>query len=119
MNTYEAECHQLTDQIRDMQKAFEKLQSDKAALEAALREARPPSDSRDGPGQASTSQPSFSQPSRPLRPTPKGWVCHLHLHSPQHARLVFCKPELELVIYSSWPAELLAFTGRQKIEAFI
>ena len=78
MNTYEAECHQLTDQIRDMQKAFDQIQSDKAALEAALREATSPSGGREAPGQASTSQPAFSQPSRPLRPTPKGWVCHLN-----------------------------------------
>ena len=74
MNTYEAECHQLTDQMRDMQKAFEKLQGEKAALEAALREAGSPRSVREATGQVASSQPSSSQPSRPVRPTPKGWV---------------------------------------------
>ena len=75
MNTFEAECHQLQSQLKDMQKAYEMLQNEKIALEVNFKEIRPVSPVREEPSRQGRSPPHIAdQLSRPVRPTPNSWV---------------------------------------------
>lgn len=73
MNSFEAECHQLSDQLKEVQRAYERLQSENAALEMNLRAGKAASfASNDRPLHLTST--SAEQANRPVRPTPKGWV---------------------------------------------
>lgn len=77
MSGFEAECHQLTEQLKELQRAYEKLQGDNAALELSLRETRSMPSGREEPveqARAAASPSPEENPNRPVRPTPKGWV---------------------------------------------
>ena len=75
MNGFEADCHQLSEQLTELQKSYERLQSENAALELSLRETKSTTSGREEhTGQAASSQPTAEPSNRPVRPTPKGWV---------------------------------------------
>lgn len=83
MNTFEAECHQLTNQLKEMQKAYEMLHNEKLALEHSLKETRPTatSPSREAHRDERACPPAADESSRPVRPTPTGpsWVNSIYV----------------------------------------
>jgi hypothetical protein len=89
MNGFEEQCYQLTDHLKDLQAAYNKLLAERNILQLELKSREnthvSTSSGRDDvSGQAATSPQSSGQPSRPHRPTPTGWV-----RPPKEARSSF------------------------------